>query len=367
MSGIIVHEWLEPVGGAEKVVERFAALFPDAPIVSLWNDAPDRFPGERVRETWLSRTPLRRSKALALPFMPLTWHHLGRAEAEWIICSSHLFSHHARFSGPARDARKLLYVHTPARYIWTPDLDARGASPLARLASPILRSIDRKRAQEATSIVANSDFVKQRIERSWGREASVIHPPVDVADFAKSRMDELTAEDHDILEHLPRSYLLGVSRFVPYKRLDLVLRAGEAADLPVVLAGSGPEAESLQKLAGELAVSATFVDRPSHVLLTELYRRSLAFVFPAIEDFGIMPVEAMATGTPVIGRSIGGVAESVIDERTGFLLEEFAPGEIRRAVDKLTSLRREEAVARAWEFDRSVFDERIRRWVTEGP
>lgn len=361
MTGVLVHEWLEQIGGSEKVLDRFAALYPDAPIHALWNNAPDRFEPGRVTETWLARTPLRRSKALALPLMPATWRALGRRDAEWILCSSHLFAHHARFKGPARDAPKYSYIYTPARYIWDPELDERGDSLVARIASPPLQRIDRKRAHESHSVVGISDFVAERIRECWGIDAQVIYPPVEVEAF----INRLEAEGDEarIIDALPSEYLLGASRLVKYKRLDLVIEAGEATGLPVVIAGSGPERANLERLANERGVAVQFIDRPSHALLVELYRRCIAFVFPAIEDFGIMPVEAMATGTPVIGRTIGGVAETVVDGVTGALVESFSTTELRHAVARISTLDRAKIVERAWEFDVAVFDQKVRNWL----
>lgn len=360
--GLIVHEWLAQIGGSEKVVERLAAQFTDAPIHALWNEAPDRFATGRVEETWLARSPLRHRKALALPLMPATWRHLGPEDADWILCSSHLFAHHARFSGRARDAPKLSYVYTPARYIWEPELDERGRSLAVRTAAPLLRRIDKARAQESQAIAGISTFVRDRIRRSWDREAEVIYPPVEVGDFVDPGTD-LVDTDVAVVAALPADYLLGASRFVPYKRMDLVVRAGEVTGLPVVLAGSGPELAALRALAEATGVRAIFVDRPSHRLLVELYRNALAYVFPAVEDFGIMPVEAMATGTPVIGRDTGGVAETVVDGVTGFLLQDFDRTSLRTAIDRLSGLRPGNAVARAWEFDAAVFDEKVREWI----
>ncbi|MET0885868.1 MAG: glycosyltransferase [Mycetocola sp.] len=363
MAGIVVHEWLAKRGGSENVVEEIVATFPDAQLQSLWNDAPQRFTDLSVAETWLARTPLRKSKALALPFMPTTWRHLGRNEADWILCSTHLFSHHARFSGPARDAPKLVYAHTPARYIWTPELDARGNNVIAQAVRGPLQRLDRVRAQEARSIAANSEFVRKRIQDSWHRDSVVIHPPVDVQAFADDPSAHLTADEEQVLAALPDTFLLGASRFIPYKRLDLVISLGVASDTAVVLAGDGPSMADLQLLADQNPGRVSFVTKPSRALLSALYRRALAYVFPAIEDFGIMPVEAMAAGTPVIARDIGGAAESVVDGVTGVHLSDFTGQSGREAVALAATLRREDCTRRAWEFDKAVFRTSLRTWV----
>lgn len=363
MSGVLVHEWLAKRGGSENVLVELAQIFPDAPIVSLWDDAPARFAAGRVSETWLARTPLRRHKALALPLMPETWRHLGASDAEWILCSSHLFAHHARFTGPASDSPKYVYTHTPARYIWSPEHDGRGDSAVARAVSRPLQSLDRKRAQEAHSIAVNSAFVAKRVEIAWGRESIVIHPPVNVRAYSHDSSELLSPDEESILARLPDTFILGASRFVPYKQLDVAIASGAASGVPVVIAGDGPEEANLRALADEHPGMVTFVHRPSTALLNQLYRRALVFVFPAVEDFGIMPVEAMATGTAVIANSIGGAAESVKHGVTGALLDSFDPAALREAVEIASTARRADCTARAWEFDSTVFADRIRDWV----
>ncbi|WP_104044896.1 glycosyltransferase [Arthrobacter sp. ZGTC412] len=363
MSGVIVHEWLEPHGGAEKVVQELAGIFPDAPITCLWNDAPERFLQGRVSETWLASTPLRHKKSLALPFMPETWRHLGDSDAEWILCSSHLFAHHARFSGAARGAKKFVYAYTSARYIWTPEIDQRGQSMAARLASKPLRKLDRNRASEADEIASISEFVRQRIEHTWQRESQVIYPPVDVEAFDSSEVASFTDVEQAILDGLPESFVLGASRFIPYKRLDVVIRAGAAAGIKVVLAGSGPLRGELERLSLEYPGLVTFVPSPSHILLRELYRRCKVYIFPPVEDFGIMPVEAMATGTPVIASTIGGAAETVVDGVTGILVDSFDDEVMREAIFAAEAIDPENCRLRAWEFDKSVFHTAIKQWV----
>ena len=360
MSGILVHEWLSRHGGSENVFDVLGGVFPDAERWCLWNESEGRFSG--VHETALARTPLRGHKAAALPLMPLAWRALPERDADWVLCSSHLFAHHARFRGAAREAPKLVYTHTPARYIWTPELDGRGGGVAARAASALLKPLDRRRAAEPVAIAANSAFIADRVARAWGRDATVIHPPIDVARFADARP---TDETDAAVADLPRDYLLGVSRFVPYKRLELVIDAGVASGLPVVLAGGGADEERLRAYAAERGHPVTIVRDPSSILLAAMYRGALALVFPAVEDFGIMPVEAMAAGTPVVGNAVGGVAESVIDGVTGALVHEWAGEDLRAAVERAVASSREACVRRAYEFDRPVFEARIADWVAE--
>lgn len=365
MTGVIVHDWLEKKdqggGGSVKVAERFAAIYPDAPIFTLWNDDHIRFPPDRVTESWLAKTPLRKSKALSVPVMDAAWRTLPQLDADWVLCSSHAFAHHARFAGAARDAPKFVYVHSPARYIWTPTVDRRGASLAVRIASPPLRHLDRARAKEACSIAANSQYVKQRVENTWRRDAQVIYPPTDVSRFARKPL--LAEAEEELLDTLPQTFLLGASRFIEYKRLDLVIAAGSAANLPVVLAGEGPYETSLRALAATARIPVVFINRPSDELLHALYQKALAFIFPAIEDFGLMPVEAMAAGTPVIGQLEGGVSETVVDGLSGFLLEDFTPESLRAAIGRVPSLDRQAIVTRAHRFGEEEFSTAIKNWI----
>jgi glycosyltransferase involved in cell wall biosynthesis len=361
LSGLIVHEWLSPAGGSENVFEAIARVFPDAERWCLWNEAGDRF--QPVHETLLARTPLRGRKALALPFMPTVWRHLPERDADWVLTSSHLFSHHARFAGPARDAPKLVYTHTPARYIWVPELDGRGDSLPARALSTALKPLDRKRAQEPVAIAANSRFIAERVADAWEREAEVIYPPVAVAGFGQE--PELTGAEQDRLDALPESFILGFSRFVPYKRLVAAIAAGRASGLPVVLAGSGPDEERLRAIAEETYPGAvTFVHHPSTPLLTAILQRASALVFAPIEDFGIIPVEAMAAGTPVLANAVGGAVESVLDGVTGAHVHDWdSPAELEAAVSRALGSSAEACRTRAADFGEDVFAREIEGFV----
>lgn len=359
LAGILVHEWLSARGGSENVFEVLSDAFPDAERWCLWNESDGRFSG--VNETLLARTPLRGRKALSVPFMPLAWRMLPQRDVEWVLCSSHAFAHHARFRGPAGDAPKFVYAHTPARYVWAPDTDERGAHPVTRAASAALKPLDRRRAQEPRAIAANSAYVAQRIMDTWERKATVIYPPVDVERFAREPM--LTDRERRQLDLLPESFILGASRFVEYKRLDEVIRAGALGGLPVVLAGGGPQESQLRVLASDAPVPVTFIIDPSQELLAELYRRARLLVFAPVEDFGIVPVEAMAAGTPVIVNGRGGAAESVIDGVTGVHVTEWGDDELLAAVHGAAALSSEACRVRAGEFGVDAFTNSIAGWM----
>lgn len=367
VAGLIAHEWIEAHGGSENVLEAIADLFPDADIVTPWNNAPHRFPNRDVYELWLANSPLRGRKAHSVPFLTMAWRRAvpKHIEYDWVISSSHLFSHHVLPRGLNKDMPKLVYAHTPARYIWTPELDERGNSLPARLLSPMLRQIDRRRAAEATAIAANSAYVATRIYEAWGIEATVIYPPVEVTTIQSvSEWAALTTPaEQDMLAALPKDFVLGASRFIPYKRLDLVIAAGAKADLPVVLAGGGPERERLQAIADESAVAVYFVDSPSSELLYALYQAATVYVFPPVEDFGIMPIEAIAVGTPVVGSWIGGSAETISEGISGIHFDAPSADSLARAIGMAASLDEKACRDESQKFSREAFNSRFKSWV----
>jgi glycosyltransferase involved in cell wall biosynthesis len=337
MAGVLVHEWISEHGGSENVFDEIVAAFPDAHVQCLWNDTgSDRYPGRKIHETWLARSPMRRSKALALPFMPSVWRNLPNRGYEWAVISSHLFAHQATFRGAANDFRKYVYVHTPARYIWTPQLDLRGDTPTIRAASALLKPLDKRRAAEATAIAANSQFVQQRIAETWEMDATVIYPPVNTDRIlaVDDWRSELSGDELRTLEAIPADFILGASRFIPYKRLDLVIDAGAALGIPVVIAGRGPAEQALRAKASEASVPVHFVISPSDAMLYALYQATQVYVFPPIEDFGIMPVEAMACGARVVVNSVGGARESVDALSRGRVFEEATPAGVSEAIVK---------------------------------
>lgn len=367
MTGVLVHEWIAQSGGSENVFETFAGIYPDSDLVCLWNDSVGRFDSSRLRESWMARTPLRRSKAAALPLMPLAWRTLRDRGYDWALISSHAFAHQARFRGAGDGFRRMVYVHTPARYVWTPDLDARGNGVAARAVSAGLRPLDRRRAQQGADFAANSVYVADRIRTAWGVEPRVIFPPVQVEriQHVTDWADELDDDEAATLSGLPDGFVLGASRFIPYKRLDLVIETGEMLGRPVVLAGAGPLHDELQVRAARARVPVTFVDHPSSALLYALYSRCALYVFPAVEDFGIMPVEAMAAGAPVLARNVGGAAESTDHAVTGALTSFTEPDEVREAADLAIGTTRAARLEHATRFGMERFEQQIRSWVGE--
>ncbi|MDR2999348.1 MAG: glycosyltransferase [Microbacterium sp.] len=361
----IVCEWIEATGGAEKVLDAMIEAYPGAPVHALWNDAPARMQGVDVRESWMARTPLRDRKALALPFFDPTWRRrTAVGTPDKVLVSSYVFAHHVRFRGRP-DAPAYAYVHSPARYIWAPEIDERGRSPLVRATAPYWKSLDRRRAAEVHSIAANSAFVQQRILDSWGRESRIIHPPVDTAEITEvpDWRERLDAAAADLLGTLPDAFVLGASRLVPYKRLDAVLEFAASVGLPAVIVGSGPDRPRLEQLAVDRGIRAHFLGAVSTPLLYALYQRATVFVFPPVEDFGIVPVEAMAAGARVIVNAVGGTAESVRHGVGGVQARRFAGEDAWAALDRALRLDRRAVPQQAARFARSEFISNLRAWV----
>lgn len=349
----LVHEWFSAVGGSEAVFGHIADLLPGAQRFVLWNDL-DGKSGE-FHESWLARTPLRRSKALALPFMPLAWRTLTRQPFDVVVSSSHAFAHTVK-AGPSEHTRYLSYVHSPARYVWSPEFDGRGSGRLLALPRLALQRADLRLSRHVHSYAANSREVQGRIQRFWKRDARVIHPPVDVDYFAAAPAG---------VQQQDRRYLLGAGRWIDYKNFDLMIEIASTVRLPLVLAGSGPEEVRLRRLAANSSVEVVFEVRPSRERLRELYWGAMALLYPAHEDFGIVPVEAQACGAPVIGLKRGGLLETVIEGETGFLVESLDPAKYAEKLRLLVELDAQAAKVHAANFSAEKFAKRTYEWITQ--
>ncbi len=352
-SVALVHEWFGATGGAENVFMQIAGLMPHATPFVLWKDH-DAAPSVLLQESWLARTPLRRSKALALPFMPLAWRTLTRQRFDVVVSSSHAFAHTVKLGDP-RETRHLSYVHSPARYIWSPAFDARGRVPGLGFPRRVLQAVDLRMNRHVHSYAANSLEVRGRIRRYWQRDAYVINPPVSVEFFSEAPLEHRLQN---------RDYLLGMGRWIKYKNFDLMIDIAAAAKLPLHIAGSGPEEAALRRHAAKAAVPVTFEVRPSRERVRELYWGAKAVLFPAHEDFGIIPVEAQACGTPVVGINRGGLLETVVDGETGFLLETTDPGAFAVALRRLEELSMAAMRINARRFSEQVFAAKLAAWVS---
>lgn len=361
MTVLITHEWIAKTGGSENVFEQIGLALPSADQFCLWNEDPQRFP--RARETWLSRSPLRRNKALALPFLRSALRSVPVEDYDVVVASSHAFGHYNAYRAVENGSLGFAYVHSPARYIWAPEHDERGQSIAVRAVSPGMRWMDRRTTSSKVHYAANSEFVRRRIQKSWGVDAEVIYPPVAVEEITASLATPMTPEDSEIVEQLPADYVLGASRLVPYKRVDLVIRVAARLNRPVVVAGDGPERRTLEELAKDSGVPAIFLGRVSDRLLHELYRRTALFVFLSIEDFGIMPAEAVAAGAPVLVNARGGAWEGVAHTGAGLRCDGDSMDSLVSHARQAISLKSNAGPDALLEFSNGAFRDKIRDWI----
>ena len=304
----IVHEKFTVDAGAERCVEQFHHLWPDAPIFTTVCD-PSTLPGTLrdadIRPSpWLSRLYAGGDRYAHL--LPLLGPALARHDLrdyDVIVTSHHAFANRIR---PRPDATVVAYTHTPARWLWYPEMRAHevggrlGRYALGTFAATQRRP-DRRAAQRVNAFAANSTEVAARIERWWGRESVVVAPPVDTEFFTP--IDQ-TRDD----------FFLVAGRLVPYKRPEVAVAAAREAGVRLVVAGDGRARERCESVAGP---DTEFIATPSRETLRDLFRRCRALLYPGVEDFGIMPVEAQACGAPVIALDAGGARDTVIDAITG--------------------------------------------------
>ena len=344
----LVHEWLISWGGSESVLLSLARLFPDAPIfTSIY--APDErvratFPESRVRPSALQMIPgVRSFYRGTLPLMPWAFGRLDLSEFDLVISSSHAFAKSVRM---APGAIHVCYCHTPPRYLW--DLyESYNPGILGALRAPImlrLRNRDAESAKGVHSFVANSIYVANRISRTYSRESTVIYPPVDVDEFPCSNRDE--------------KYYLAGGRMVDYKRLDFAIEVANRRGLPLVVFGDGPKRTHLERLAGP---TVEFTGQVSTEQLSVLVAHSRAFLFPGVEDFGILPVEVQAGGCPVIALGRGGALETVKSGETGLLYEDNSVEGLLNAVSEFEMMTFEPKACRnnALRFQRPRFEQEI--------
>ena len=320
-----VHDWLTTFAGAEKVLEAALEPYPGAPVHTLVYDAEAfadtliaRHP---VYTSFIERLPWGRSKYRAyLPFMPIAIEQFDLSGYDVVVSSSHAV---AKGALTRADQLHISYVHTPIRYAWDLQFQylreagmERGLrGMLARMVLHYIRQWDRGTANGVDVFVANSRYVARRIWKTYRREAEVIYPPVDVGRFACDR---------------PRDdFYLTVSRFVPYKRIDLIVAAFARLGKPLIVIGDGPERDKVRALA---TPNVRLLGRQPDAVVQDYMERCRAFVFAADEDFGITPVEAQAAGAPVIAYGKGGVLETVLSGETGVLYDAQDEQALVRAV-----------------------------------
>jgi glycosyltransferase involved in cell wall biosynthesis len=354
----LAHDWLVGMRGGEYVLDRLARLFGPAELYTLVRSGQPM--SEAIDACRVITSPLQRFPGASgnlrrwyLPLMPWAVGRLRVAPCDLLISTSSAVMQAIR---PPAGVPHLCYCHSPARYIWEQTDDyihgARGG-----LRSIGLRAIrrrfqrwDRTAAQRVTQILANSRHTAQRIERCYEREAHVVHPPVRTAFFTPDA--SVRRED----------WLLVVAALEPYKRTDVVVEAANRAKLALRIAGSGSQLEALRAMAGP---TVELLGRVDDQTLRDLYRRAKALVFPQVEDFGIIAVEAQATGCPVLAFAAGGALETVTQE-SGVFFYAQTPEAIISAVRELVCRKLDPATCRAQaeRFGEHVFDAAIIRHVS---
>jgi glycosyltransferase involved in cell wall biosynthesis len=316
----LVHDYLLVMRGAERTFAEIADCFPGAPIYTLLHDPSavgDRFAGRTVRASSLQRLHVDQSKfRMLLPLLPSAAERLHVSGHDLVVSSSSAFAHGVRLR---ENAVHVSYCHTPFRYAWH---ERRRA--LAELSPPLrpvlghmldrIRRWDVEASRRVTHYIANSEVCRQRIGDAWGREASVVHPPVETRRFRIG---------------VPEDFFLVVSELVAHKRVDAALEAARRAQRGVKVVGDGPEVD---RLRSSYAGTAEFLGRVSDPELEELYSRARALVVPNVEEFGIAAVEAQASGRPVVASDAGGARETVVDGTTGVLVP---PGDVEAMAEAM--------------------------------
>jgi UDP-N-acetylmuramyl pentapeptide phosphotransferase/UDP-N-acetylglucosamine-1-phosphate transferase/glycosyltransferase involved in cell wall biosynthesis len=312
----IVHDFLYTYAGAERVLEQMLHVFPDAALFSLFDFLPPEkrgfLQGRPVTSSFIQRMPLARSKHRHyLALMPLAIEQLDVSQFDMVISSSYVA---AKGILTRPDQLHVCYCHSPVRFAWDlqhqylheTGLDSGLKSIIARTILHYIRNWDIRSANGVDTFITNSDFVARRIEKFYRRRSTTLYPPVDVDSFT------LQVEKGD--------YYLTASRMVPYKRIDLIAEAFTAMpDKRLIIVGEGPDFDKIKAKSGP---NVKLVGHQAFDRLVEYMRHAKAFVFAAEEDFGIVPVEAQACGTPVIAYGRGGVCESVIAGKTGVFFNE---------------------------------------------
>ncbi len=327
----LVHDWLTGMRGGEKVLEVLCDLFPAAPIYTLLH-----FPGSvsatieshPIHPSFLQRAPgARRHYRSYLPLFPSAIESFDLSSYDLVVSTSHCV---AKGAIPAPGAFHLCYCHTPMRYVWDQEhaYFPRRTGVAARLRGLVLaglRAWDAASAPRVDLFVANSRFVAERIRRYYGRDAEVVHPPVDVEFFTPAPGGEDARRG-------PGSYCLVVAALAPYKRPEWAIEACARLDVDLKIVGDGPGRERLARRAGP---RTHLLGRVEGAALRDLYRGAICLLQPGVEDFGIASVEALACGTPVVALGRGGVLDVVEDGVHGVLTEtEGDVEELATAVDR---------------------------------
>ena len=307
-----VHDWLDTYRGGEKVLELLLSLYPDAPIYTLFYDPKDLPESITNREVIFPKAlkPFHKIRKVMLPLLPAFVESMPLETYDLVISTSSCV---AKGVITSPESKHLCYIHSPMRYIWDQrshyikdlPLLARG---LMHLFSSNLRTWDVASSSRVDRFVANSSFIKKRVEKYYSKASSVVNPPVELNAFSQKPRSRLVKDD----------YLLAAGAFVSYKRLDIAIDACEKLGKKLIVAGSGGELVNYKKLAKK---HTQFMISPNREDWTNLFYHADAFIFPALEDFGITAIEALASGTPLIAYKAGGAIDFLKPGITGEFFE----------------------------------------------
>lgn len=344
----VIHDWLTGMRGGEAILEGILDALPQAEIFTLFHFPGSVSPKIESRTIHTSRLQTLALKASdyrhLLPLFPHAVRQWDFRDFDLIVSSSHCVAKGVNAKGKPH----LCYCHTPMRYIWDrfDDYFPR-TKPLRRAAAlsvaPWLRRWDVKTADEVTQFVANSNFVRDRIQRYYKRDAQVMHPFVDDA-----FLNAPSSDDRD-------DYHVIVSALVPYKKVELAIEAAHASNRRLVIIGNGPMLDELRAKSGP---NVELMGSVSRDRIIERLARARSLILPGVEDFGITPLEAMALGTPVVALGAGGVLDSVVEGVTGIFFKAAEVESLRQALDAVESRTWDRAAirARAAQFSRAHFD-----------
>lgn len=359
MRVAFVHDWLVTYRGGEKVLDALLELYPDAPIYTLFYDK-DAMPASITsRDIWVPpvANALRKARKLLLPLLPRMIESIPLAEYDLLISTSSCV---AKGAVKGKNARHLCYLHSPMRYVWDQQAEyiagvahIPGAAWGIKALAPSLRRWDVESAQRVDRFVVNSTFVGERAKRYYGRDATVVHPPIELDRF-KPRTP--TSER--------RGFFLAAGALVSYKRFDLAIEAAEQAGKRLVVAGSGPMEAALRKRAG---ANVSFEIGPSDERFATLLAEAEALLFPGVEDFGMIAIEAMASGTPVIAFESGGARDFIVPGTTGLFFGEQTPAALAHVMRDYAPARFDaQALNRyAARYGRDAFLERMRAEINQ--
>lgn len=356
MKIALVHDYLAQDGGAERVLKAFHEVWPSAPIFVLFHDKKKLHGFDAdVRESFIANMPFGKKRyQWYLPWMPLATERHDLHKFDVVLSSTSAF---AKGVLTRPDTLHISYCHTPTRYLWTEThkyiADLKYNRLIKAMLPPLMHRMrlwDRMSVDRVDHFIANSGTVKHRIQKYYRRDSDILYPPVDTHMFSTA--------------NTIRNYFVTGGRLVPYKRFDLVVHVFNRLGWPLKIFGDGPELEGLRKRAKR---NIQFLGRISDVQKADVLRYAQAFIHPQIEDFGITPVESMASGRPVIAYPLGGATETVIPGKTGvFFHEQTWESLLDTLLDfdadgwDSTAIR-----AHAERFDVAKFKARIRRYVAD--